>query len=213
MRKALTIAALCAATLGCGGGDRLVVDSGVGVSTVRSGCPAVAIPDHTGDITLFNPANSRLASDIDIVANISNLRATCNSEGARIYSEASFDIFALRSDATGARQVTIPYFSTVVQGGTVVVAKRVGQVTLTFADGQLRAQGSAKAGSFIDAAAARLPDDIIEKITRRRKPGDPDAALDPLADPDVRREIARASFEQLIGIQLTQDQLRYNATR
>jgi hypothetical protein len=51
------------------------------------------------------------------------------------------------------------------------------------------------------------------QITRRRRAGDPDAALDPLADPQVRAAIQRASFEMLIGFQLTQDQLAYNVTR
>ena len=41
----------------------------------------------------------------------------------------------------------------------------------------------------------------------------PDAALDPLADPQVRAAVQRATFEVLIGFQLTQDQLAYNATR
>ena len=50
-------------------------------------------------------------------------------------------------------------------------------------------------------------------ITRERKPGDADAALDPMADPEVRAAVQRASFELLVGFQLTQDQLRYNATR
>ena len=41
----------------------------------------------------------------------------------------------------------------------------------------------------------------------------PDGLLDPLADPAVRAAVQRAPFELLIGFQLTEDQLRYNATR
>ena len=37
--------------------------------------------------------------------------------------------------------------------------------------------------------------------------------LGPLADPAVRAAVANATFEHLVGFQLTQDQLRYNATR
>ena len=94
-----------------------------------------------------------------------------------------------------------------------MVAKRVGNVTLTFADGAARATGTGKAASYIDGSAARLPADVIEKITRKRRPGDADAALDPMADPEVRAAVVRSSFEMLIGFQLTEDQLRYNATR
>ncbi len=201
------------ALAGCARDGELDISSGVGVSVTRTGCPAVAVPDHTGDITVFDPVGSTDANAIDVVANITNLRSTCNSEGARIYTEATFDVYALRSRPEGTRTVTVPYFSTVVQGGTAVVAKRVKNVTLTFADGQYRASASGKAGSYVDAAAARLPEDVIERITRRRKPGDPDAALDPLADPAVRAAVARSTFELLIGFQLTPEQLQYNATR
>jgi hypothetical protein len=34
-----------------------------------------------------------------------------------------------------------------------------------------------------------------------------------MADPEVRAAIQRASFELLLGFQLTEDQLRYNVTR
>ena len=37
--------------------------------------------------------------------------------------------------------------------------------------------------------------------------------IDPLADPAVKAAIQRATFELLIGFQLTEDQLRYNVTR
>ena len=40
-----------------------------------------------------------------------------------------------------------------------------------------------------------------------------DASIDPLSRPQVRDAVARATFEHLIGFQLTQDQLVYNATR
>ena len=58
-----------------------------------------------------------------------------------------------------------------------------------------------------------LPEDVRAKLTERRKSGDVNAAIDPLSDPTVRAAVARATFEHLIGFQLTQEQLRYNATR
>ena len=60
---------------------------------------------------------------------------------------------------------------------------------------------------------AALPEDVREKITRRRRAGDVDAALDPLADPEVKAAIARTRFEMLVGFQLTEDQLAYNVRR
>ena len=58
-----------------------------------------------------------------------------------------------------------------------------------------------------------LPEDVRERITRKRKAGDQDAALDPMADPEVRAALDRANFELLVGFQLDQDQIAYNATR
>jgi hypothetical protein len=211
--KVLTFGIVAATLAGCSREGDLDIGAGVGVNVTRSGCPAVAVPDGTGDITLFNPADSQDASAIDVVASITNIRPTCSESGEKIFSQASFDVQARRSDTQGSRTVTLPYFTTVVQGGSAVVAKRVGQVTLQFADGQQRASASAQAASYIDKASASLPAEIVQKITKKRKPGDPDAALDPMAAPEVRAAVVRSSFEMLIGFQLTEDQLRYNVTR
>jgi len=211
--KALTVGIVAAALAGCSREGDLDVGAGVGVNVTRSGCPTVAIPDGTGDITIFNPASSQDADAIDIVASVTNVRTTCNESGEKIYAQATFDVQARRSDASGSRTVTLPYFNTVVQGGSAVISKRVGQVTIQFADGQQRASAQAQAASYIDKASASLPAEIIQKITKKRKPGDPDAALDPMADPEVRAAVVRSSYEMLLGFQLTEDQLRYNVTR
>lgn len=197
----------------CAEKNQLVVDSGVGVASTLSACPNTAIPEHTGDITLFNPANSRDASAIDVVATMTNVRSTCDETGAEIYATASFDVQGRRSDNRGQRSVTLPYFSTIIRGGSTVVAKRLGSVTLNFADGSYRAEAKAMGAGYIDKAAATLPEDIRERITRKRKSGDADAAIDPLSVPEVRTALQRTSFELLVGFQLTQDQLQYNATR
>lgn len=199
---------------GCAREGELVVTEGVGITAVLTNCPAVGIPDYTGDITTFREgAADKALANLDMTAAMTNLRSTCDDSGARVYSEASFDVVARRSDTRGARTVTLPYFVTVLQAGSAVVTKRVGEVTLTFADGAERAQASGRAGSFIDRAASTLPEDVRERITRRRRPGDLDAALDPLADPEVKAAIQRTSFEMLVGFQLTEEQLAYNVTR
>jgi hypothetical protein len=184
-----------------------------GIYTTRSACPAVAIPAATGDITLFNPENSRTADAIDVVAQITNLRSTCDETGEYIVSNATFEVHGQRRNTSGEREVVVPYFATVVQGGSNVVSKRVGRVALRFADGQARASTSGTASSQVLRSAATLPDDIRRQLTRERKPGDADAALDPMADPAVRAAVTRATFEFLVGFQLTRDQLAYNATR
>lgn len=205
--------AMVAALAGCAKEGELVVDQGVGITAVLTTCPAVGIPDYTGDMTTFRTSGDPTLANLDVSASITNLRSTCDDSGEKVYSEATFDIRARRSDVRGARTVTLPYFVTVLQGGSAVVSKRVGEVTLNFADGQERAEASARAGSFVDRAAASLPEDIRERITRKRRAGDTEAALDPLAAPEVRAAIARTRFEMLIGFQLNEEQLAYNATR
>jgi hypothetical protein len=184
-----------------------------GIVAVRTACPSIAIPAGTGDVTLFNPAQSRDASAIDVVANVTNLRSTCNDSGEFVVTNATFDVYAQRRDPRGPRQVLLPYFVTVVQGGTNVVSKRLGRVALNFADGQYRASTSAAATSQVLRSAATLPEAIRRDITRVRKPGDADAAIDPMARPEVRAAVQRATFEMLLGFQLTPEQLAYNATR
>jgi hypothetical protein len=203
-------ALLSLALLGCSREGEL---TSAGILTTRTACPAVAIPAATGDVTLFNSPASRDASAIDVVAHITNVRSTCDETGEYIVTNTTFEVHGQRRDPRGARQVVLPYFAAVVQGGTNVVSKRLGQVGLNFAEGQYRASTSATASSQVLRSAATLPEDIRRQITRERKPGDADAALDPLADPAVRTAVTRATFEFLVGFQLTQEQLSYNATR
>jgi hypothetical protein len=189
------------------------IDQTGGIAITRTACPAVAIPAQTGDITVFNPTSSRDARAIDVTANITNLRMTCGDQSDDVVAEASFTVEARRTNTVGARSVELPYFATVVRGGSVVVSKRVDRVTLNFADGQSRASATAKGGAVINRAAATLPADVRAKLTRKRRADDADASIDPLSAPDVRAAVQRASFELLIGFQLTADQLQYNATR
>jgi hypothetical protein len=212
--RTVAIVGLAAAALaGCRSQGDLVVQEGVGITALRTVCPAVGIPDYTGDVTLFTPPNARTADAIDVTATMTNVRTTCDDSGAKVYAVANFDVLGLRRDTRGARTVTLPYFTTVVRGGNAVTAKRVGMVTLNFADGQARAQASAAGAAYIDKAEATLPDDIRQRITRKRKAGEADAAVDPLSEPDVRAALNRATFELLVGFELTNDQLAYNATR
>ena len=208
--KAAIPALLSLALIGCSSTGQITEG---GVTAIRTACPAVAIPAATGDITLFNPAGSREASAIDVVAHITNVRSTCDETGEYIVTNTNFEVHGQRRDPRGEREVMLPYFAVVVQGGTNVVSKRLGRVALRFADGQYRASTSGTASSQVLRSAATLPDETRRFITRVRKPGDPDAAIDPMTDPGVRAALTRASFEFLIGFQLTQDQLAYNATR
>lgn len=214
--RLISAAGLAALTLAVGGcktkGD-LVIDEGVGITAVRGTCPSVGIPDYTGDMTLFTAPGATDAGSIDVTAAMTNLRSSCNDQAEKVYAGIEFDVLARRTNTAEARSVQLPYFVTVMRGGTAVITKRVGTVTVNFAAGQERAQAHAKGGAYIDRAEATLPAEIRDRITRKRRAGDADAAIDPLAQPDVRAAVARATFEVLVGFQLTDQQLAYNATR
>lgn len=217
-RKRLLSAAVLMGTAalalgGCKTSGEIVVDQDVGITAVRGACPAVGIPDYTGDVTTFRTPGSTLASDLDVVAAMTGVKANCQESADKVVATATFDVLARRSDTRGARSVELPFFVTVVRGGSAVVAKRVGTVTVQFADGQERARVSGQGSAFIDRAEATLPEDIRQRITRRRKAGDADAAVDPLSEPDVRAAVNRATFEVLVGFQLDDKQLAYNVTR
>ena len=217
--RLLSAVALAATLAGCKTSGDIVVDEGVGITAVRSACPAVGIPDHTGDVILFrSAAGGATADNIDLVAAMTNVRSQCSdgkkaATSPKVYTSVSFTVSARRTDTRGARTVTVPYFVTVLRGGTAVITKRLGSVTIQFADGQERAHASGQGAAYVDKAEATLPEDIRERITRKRRAGDTEAASDPLSAPEVKAAVARATFEVLVGFQLDQGQLGYNATR
>ena len=210
----LRLAALAALTLlsACRhSGD--IVDESNGVYAIRSDCPIVGVPAGTGDITLFNPSNSTDARAIDVTAAITDVRGTCADAGNDVASTATFTIVALRSAPGPARQVLLPYFDVALRGGATVAAKQIGQAVLNFAPGDIHAWTRVRATVRVNRGAATLPESARLALTRERKPGETEAAIDPLSDPAVRAAVASATFEHLVGFQMTQDQLKYNATR
>ncbi len=178
----------------------------------RSSCPAVAVPNFTGDTTLFR-GDGTAASDIDLVATVTNVRGACVDAGDRVGTNVTFDILARRVSTVGARTVTLPFFASVVQGGNLLVSKQVGAVTISFADGAARAQASATAHADVDRAATTMSEAMQKKVNRVRKPGDLDAATDPMADPEVKAAVRATTFEVLVGFQLSDEALAYNASK
>ncbi len=203
--SALSLLAGCKST-----GD---FDETGGITAIRSACPSVAVPAQTGDITLFDPVTSRDSNAIDVTAVLTNVRSTCDDTGADVLTNITFSVEGRRVRTEGARDITLPFFVTVVQGGNAVVAKRVGRTVLHFDAGQARAVVQGSGTATVSRAAATLPDDVRKKLTEKRKAGGDDAAVDPLSRPEVRQAVLRATFEALVGFQLTDEQLKYNATR
>jgi len=198
---------------GCRHAGVVTSDNGGGIYAVRSTCPIAGIPTGTGDITLFNPQGSTDSRAIDVTAAITQLRAYCQDAGNDVVSTVTFAVTGLRRDAGAARQVVLPYFDVALRGGKTVAAKQIGAVALNFPAGSLHATTSARASVRVNRGAATLPANVRQILTRPRKAGEADAAIDPLAEPGVREAVANATFEHLVGFQLTQDQLKYNATR
>ena len=211
----LRLVALVAVTLlsACRHTGDVTDEGGGGIYAVRSACPIAGVPAGTGDITLFNPAGSTDSRAIDVTAAITDLRGACQDVGNDVVSTATFTIVGLRRDAGSARQVVLPYFDVALQGGATVAAKRIGQAVLNFAAGDVHAMTRVQAIVRVNRGAATLPANVRQILTRPRKSGEAEAAVDPLSDPGVRSAVANATFEHLVGFQLSQDQLKYNATR
>ena len=211
----LRLAALAAMILlsACRHSGDLTSDNGGGVYAVRSDCPIPGIPAGTGDVTLFNPPQSIAAAALDVTATITDLRATCQDAGDDVVSTATFTVVGLRRAPGPARQVVLPYFDVALRGGSEIAAKQIGQVALNFEAGHLHAWARVQATVRVNRAAAALPADVRATITQERKPGEAEAAVDPLSDPRVAKAVANATFEHLIGFELSQDQIKYNVTR
>jgi hypothetical protein len=208
--SALGLSVLALVLSGCAGKGEIVEG---GITAVRSACPTVGVAAGTGDVTLFDPVTSRDAIAIDVVANMTNVRGACSDAGDQIVSSVTFDVLARRTRTDGPRDVTLPYYIAIVRGGSAVTAKRKGQIAVHFEAGQARAQASGTASAQIARSAATLSDEVREQLTRKRKAGDEDAATDPLSRPEIRQAVLSASFEALVGFQLTDEQLKYNAQR
>jgi hypothetical protein len=211
----LRLAALAALTLlsACRHAGDITSENGGGIYAVRTDCPIVGIPTGTGDITLFNPSNSRDASAIDVTAAMTQVRSFCQDSGNDVVSTVTFTVTGLRRDAGPAREVILPYFDVALRGGTNIEAKQIGAVALNFPAGSQHATGRAQASIRVNRASATLPANVRAILTRPRKAGQSDAAIDPMSDPGVARAVSNSTFEHLIGFELTQDQLKYNATR
>ena len=211
----LRLAALLAMTLlsACRHAGDITTDNGGGIYAVRSACPIAGVPAGTGDVTIFNPPSSTDSRAIDVTATITDVRAVCQDVGDDVVSTATFSVVALRRDAGPARQVILPYFDVALRGGGTVAAKQVGRAVVNFAPGDLHGWTRVQATVRVNRGAATLPANVRAILTRPRKAGDVEAAVDPLSDPAVRSAVANATFEHLVGFQLTTDQLKYNATR
>lgn len=179
----------------------------------RSVCPAAAVLQNAGEVTLFSPAASRDAGAIDVTASITDLRPACSDSGARVTNVVTFDVVAQRRQTAGARDVTLPWFSAVIRAGDKLVAKQAGQVVLRFADGQARAQASATARADVARSAVSLPEEINARLVRKRKASDIDAGVDPMNEPAIRDAVRNASFELLVGFQLDESALAYNIAK
>ena len=98
-------------------------------------------------------------------------------------STVTFTVTALRRDAGPARQLILPYFDVALRGGTHIEAKQVGAVALNFPAGSQHAMTRAQATIRVNRGAATLPANVRTILTRPRKAGQADAAIDPMSDP------------------------------
>jgi hypothetical protein len=206
-RRRLVPASLLLATLALAGCERnpLIVK--------RSACPAVAVAAHVGDISLFRTSGDPDAANLDAIATITNVRDACTETAEKFVTRINFDVIARRTDTAQPRQLVLPVFAAVVQAGNIINAKQLTNVTVNFAAGQERAIASTSIEAGVSRKAASVSPEILDRINRNRRPGDIDAATDPMADPEVRAALRAASFEVLLGFQLDDRALAYNVAK
>lgn len=202
--KACLLSALAGAALllaGCSSNPLLVQ---------RSACPAVAIPDHVGSVTRFAPGAPQVAQSITLTAEIVDLDHACTEDADTIATSVRYTVAGQRRAATAAEDVTLPLFVAVVRGGNTLVSKRTLSVRLHFPAGSLTGEARGTADARIHRGAATLPADVEQAITRKRRPEDPDALIDPMASVKVQKAVRDASFEVLVGFQLDDAAVAYN---
>jgi hypothetical protein len=179
----------------------------------RSPCPAVAIPYHVGSVTRFDPPQSRDAAAIALTAQITDVTGACVEGPDFLATEVRFTVTGQRRTADAQKEVYLPLFVALAQGGNVLVSKQVTGVSLTFPEGSLRAETSGSARAEVHRSAVSLPLEMQQKITKPRRPDDPEALIDPLSDPQVRAAIRAVSFEVLVGFQMDDASLAYNVAK
>lgn len=179
----------------------------------RSPCPAVALPLHVGSLTAFDPPQSRDADAIAYTAEIVDLKGVCTEAPDVLTTDVSFTVVAQRRQPGPARQVRLPLFVALAQGGNVLVSKQLTAVDISFAEGQLRAEARGGGRARVHRSATALAPAVEERLERQRKASDADALTDPMSDPQVRAALRAATFEVLVGFQLDDASLAYNVAK
>ncbi len=94
-----------------------------------AGCPQVA---SIRDLSLYqNPA---VATDDQLVVNVrmGNVKSTCSSVSDGFKVDASFDVAALRGAASQAKNLSIPFFVSVVNAKDEILQRDTYEIPLTF---------------------------------------------------------------------------------
>ena len=149
---------------------------------------------------------------IDVTATITDVRATCQDRAttwSRPRPSRRRPAPRCRPRAAGRAAL----FRRRAAGRQPVVAKRVGQVVLNSRPATSTRWTRVQATVRVNRAAATLPANVRGNPDPSAQGRRAEAAVDPLADPGGPRRGASATFEHLVGFQMTQDQLKYNATR
>jgi hypothetical protein len=187
-------------------------DDTAGIIATRTACPASRSRPRPATSPCSTAANSRDAAR-STWSRHHQRALDLRRERRNIVTNATFDVHGQRRDAArrargGAALISRPWFRAAPTSSPSASAGSA----LRFADGQLRASTSGTASARCSAPPRPCRRTSAARSPASASPGDADAALDPMADP-AARPCSAASFELLVGFQLTQEQLAYNATR
>jgi hypothetical protein len=84
-------------------------------------CPALALLNDGADLTRFRPGNGRDVTDLVLDARLTEVPASCHSDGPRKVA-ATLHVTAdlHRGPAATTRDVAVPYFVSIVSNGTII---------------------------------------------------------------------------------------------
>lgn len=101
-------------------------------------CPNVSILSGSERLVEFRSGPGRDIIDIVIEADMSNLRAACEYDEARVDVDTVFEIIAARGPKSETSSVGIPFFAAIIGPEGQVVAKQVFESRVEFPKGRRR---------------------------------------------------------------------------
>jgi hypothetical protein len=163
----------------------------------RTSCPAVAVVKNASTMTRFSTQGRYDAQDVQLTAMISNIQPSCVERRDGAVTAVRFEILAARRAAAGVQEVQLPYFIMLVKDGQTILAKQIYGTSVRFEENGSNA-------AVLQTVSVISPLVPLPERPKRSK----EEEYDEFAPPPKP-----ATYEVLIGFQLTDAEAAYNVGR